>query len=186
MSIELASVCITHWIKKFYVFVYQFISSIFKMFIVKQTDNNGIYIFFSDLCFLFFLDLSFFCLFWSFLVRWKGSNHLLWRRLTTWHGISWIFNQKMIHSIYLSFSRTSFLIIFYQKMIACNLVILQFILLFHGSRPASEVPVNQGNDQGRFGWNNVINDSTTQFPTSFPETMVSTHAYSNLLQCLLN
>jgi len=41
MSIELASVCITHWIKKFYVFVYQFISSIFKMFIVKQTDNNG-------------------------------------------------------------------------------------------------------------------------------------------------
>ncbi|KAJ6854660.1 hypothetical protein NC651_039571 [Populus alba x Populus x berolinensis] len=39
--------------------------------------------------------------------------------------------------------------------------------------PASEVPVNQGNDQGRFGWNNVINDSTTQFPTSFPETMTT-------------
>jgi hypothetical protein len=64
-------------------------------------------------------------------------------------------------------------------------------ILFHGSRPAPEVPVNQGsilcNDQG--GQNNVINDSiqqTTQFPTSFPETMVSTHAYSNLLQCPLN
>jgi hypothetical protein len=64
-------------------------------------------------------------------------------------------------------------------------------ILFHGSRPAPEVPVNQGsilcNDQG--GHKNVINDSiqqTTQFPTSFPETMVSTHAYSNLLQCPLN
>jgi hypothetical protein len=61
----------------------------------------------------------------------------------------------------------------------------------HGSRPAPEVPVNQSsiscNDQG--GQINVINDSiqqTTQFPTSFPETMVSTHAYSNLLQCPLN
>ncbi|KAI5554504.1 hypothetical protein BDE02_19G018300 [Populus trichocarpa] len=57
--------------------------------------------------------------------------------------------------------------------------------------PAPEVPVNQGsilcNDQG--GQKNVINDSiqqTTQFPTSFPETMVSTHAHSNLLQCPLN
>jgi len=81
-------------------------------------------------------------------------------------------------------------------MIACNLVILQFILLFpksnnvtvHGSRPPPEVPGNQGsilcNDQG--GQNNVINDSTTQFPTSFPETMVSTNAYSILLQCPLN
>ena len=45
-------------------------------------------------------------------------------------------------------------------------------ILFHGSRPAPEVPVNQGsiscNDQG--GQNNVINDSiqqTTQFPLSF-------------------
>ncbi|KAI5554505.1 hypothetical protein BDE02_19G018400 [Populus trichocarpa] len=45
--------------------------------------------------------------------------------------------------------------------------------------PPPEVPVNQSsiscNDQG--GQNNVINDSiqqTTQFPTSFPETMVST------------
>jgi hypothetical protein len=79
--------------------------------------------------------------------------------------------------------------IFYQKMIACNLVILQFILLFpkkqynvvtvHGSRLPPEVPVNQSsiscNDQG--GQNNVINDSiqqTTPFPTSFPETVVST------------
>jgi len=51
----------------------------------------------------------------------------------------------------------------------------------HGSRPPPEVPDNQssilGNDQG--GQNNVINDSfqqTTQLPTSFPETMVSTHA----------
>ncbi|KAG6738324.1 hypothetical protein POTOM_057936 [Populus tomentosa] len=49
-------------------------------------------------------------------------------------------------------------------------------ILFHGSRPATEVPVNQGsiscNDQG--GQNNAINDiiqQTTQFPTSFPETM---------------
>uniref|UniRef100_A0A6M2EKQ5 Uncharacterized protein n=1 Tax=Populus davidiana TaxID=266767 RepID=A0A6M2EKQ5_9ROSI len=57
--------------------------------------------------------------------------------------------------------------------------------------PAPEVPVNQSsiscNDQG--GQNNVINDSiqqTTQFPTSFPETMLRTHAYSNLLQCPLN
>ncbi|XP_073262820.1 probable disease resistance protein At4g27220 isoform X2 [Populus alba] len=44
-------------------------------------------------------------------------------------------------------------------------------ILFHGSRPAD----NQGsilcNDQG--GQNNVINDSTTQFPTSFPETMTT-------------
>ncbi|KAG6737367.1 hypothetical protein POTOM_058883 [Populus tomentosa] len=53
--------------------------------------------------------------------------------------------------------------------------------LFHGSRPAPEVPVNQGsiscNDQG--GQNNAINDSvqqTTQFPTSFPETMTG-HRY---------
>ncbi|XP_073262622.1 uncharacterized protein [Populus alba] len=45
--------------------------------------------------------------------------------------------------------------------------------------PAPEVPVNQGsiscNDQG--GQNNAINDSiqqTTQFPTSFPETMNAT------------
>uniref|UniRef100_A0A3N7F8Z6 BED-type domain-containing protein n=1 Tax=Populus trichocarpa TaxID=3694 RepID=A0A3N7F8Z6_POPTR len=49
------------------------------------------------------------------------------------------------------------------------------------SRPAPEVPVNQGsilcNDQG--GHKNVINDSiqqTTQFPTSFPETMTG-HGY---------
>jgi len=151
MSIELASVCITHWIKKFYVFVYQFISSIFKMFIVKQTDNNGIYIFFSDLCFLFFLDLSFFCLYWSFLVRWKGSNHLLWRRLTTWHGISWVFNQKKIHSICLSFSRTSFLSIFYQKMIACNFVILQFILLFPRNNIMSSLSMEAGRHR-RFQW----------------------------------
>ncbi|XP_073263081.1 probable disease resistance protein At4g27220 isoform X2 [Populus alba] len=55
------------------------------------------------------------------------------------------------------------------------------LLLFHGSRPAPEVPVNQGsilcNDQG--GQNIVINDSiqqTTQFPTSFPETMTG-HRY---------
>ncbi|KAG6737361.1 hypothetical protein POTOM_058877 [Populus tomentosa] len=47
--------------------------------------------------------------------------------------------------------------------------------------PAPEVPVNQGsilcNDQG--GHKNVINDSiqqTTQFPTSFPETMTG-HGY---------
>ena len=36
---------------------------------------------------------------------------------------------------------------------------------------------------------NVINDSiqqTTPFPTSFSETMVSTHGYSNLLQSPLN
>jgi len=36
---------------------------------------------------------------------------------------------------------------------------------------------------------NVISDSIQQitpFPTSFPDTMVSTHAYSNLLQCPLN
>ncbi|KAG6738320.1 hypothetical protein POTOM_057932 [Populus tomentosa] len=41
--------------------------------------------------------------------------------------------------------------------------------------PPPEVPGNQGsilcNDQG--GQNNVINDSTTQFPTSFPETMTT-------------
>jgi hypothetical protein len=53
------------------------------------------------------------------------------------------------------------------------------VVTVHGSRPPPEVPVNQSsiscNDQG--GQNNVINDSiqqTTQFPTSFPETMVST------------
>nr|XP_034914302.1 uncharacterized protein LOC118048642 [Populus alba] len=57
--------------------------------------------------------------------------------------------------------------------------------------PAPEVPVNQSsilcNDQG--GQNLVINNSiqqTTPFPTSFPEILVSTHAYSNLLQCPLN
>jgi hypothetical protein len=42
-------------------------------------------------------------------VRWKGSHHLLWM---TW--------QSSILNHY--FSRTSFLNIFYQKMIACNLV----------------------------------------------------------------
>jgi len=53
------------------------------------------------------------------------------------------------------------------------------VVTVHGSRPPPEVPVNQSsisfNDQG--GQNNVINDSiqqTTPFPTSFPETMVST------------
>ncbi|KAI9377040.1 hypothetical protein POPTR_019G014358v4 [Populus trichocarpa] len=53
------------------------------------------------------------------------------------------------------------------------------VVTVHGSRPPPEVPVNQSsiscNDQG--GQNNLINDSiqqTTQFPTSFPETMVST------------
>ncbi|KAG6737371.1 hypothetical protein POTOM_058887 [Populus tomentosa] len=51
------------------------------------------------------------------------------------------------------------------------------VVTFHGSRPPSEVPVNQSsiscNDQG--GQNNVMNDSiqqTTPFPTSFPETMM--------------
>ncbi|KAH8481037.1 hypothetical protein H0E87_031084 [Populus deltoides] len=38
--------------------------------------------------------------------------------------------------------------------------------------------------------NNVINDSiqqtTDQFPPSFPQTMASAHACSNLLQCPLN
>jgi hypothetical protein len=64
---------------------------------------------------------SLLCTFWSFftsvctnhlvlVVRWKGSHHLLWR---TGHWS--IFNHY--------FSRTSFLSIFYQKMIACNLVI---------------------------------------------------------------
>uniref|UniRef100_A0A3N7FFX3 Uncharacterized protein n=1 Tax=Populus trichocarpa TaxID=3694 RepID=A0A3N7FFX3_POPTR len=58
-----------------------------------------------------------------------------------------------------------------------TLVDLQSLLL----SPAPEVPVNQGsilcNDQG--GHKNVINDSiqqTTQFPTSFPETMTG-HGY---------
>ena len=53
------------------------------------------------------------------------------------------------------------------------------VVTVHGSRPPPEVPVNQSsiscNDQG--GQNNVINNSiqqTTPFPTSFPETMVST------------
>ncbi|KAH8481020.1 hypothetical protein H0E87_031069 [Populus deltoides] len=51
------------------------------------------------------------------------------------------------------------------------------VVTVHGSRPPPEVPVNQSsiscNDQG--GQNNLINDSiqqTTQFPTSFPETMM--------------
>ena len=41
-----------------------------------------------------------------------------------------------IHSIFLSFSRTSFVRIFYQKMIACNLVILPFILIMSLSMEA--------------------------------------------------
>ncbi|KAJ6858160.1 disease resistance protein [Populus alba x Populus x berolinensis] len=55
------------------------------------------------------------------------------------------------------------------------------VVTVHGGRPAPEVPVNQGsiscNDQG--GQNNAINDiiqQTTQFPTSFPETMTG-HRY---------
>ena len=65
-----------------------------------------------------------------------------------------------------------------------------------GSRPPPEVPVNQSfmlcNDhvgQNMVVDNNVINDSiqqTTVFPPSFPQTMVSAHAYSNLLQFPLN
>ncbi|KAL3564853.1 hypothetical protein D5086_032899, partial [Populus alba] len=54
-------------------------------------------------------------------------------------------------------------------------------ILFHGSRPAPEVPVNQSsilcNDQG--GQNLVINNSiqqTTPFPTSFPEILTG-HRY---------
>jgi hypothetical protein len=115
--------------------------------------------------------------------------------MSTWYRMSSIFNH---YCPTLSFSCTSFLSIFYQKMIACslfpknNIMFLLYVILkhiipkkqynvvtVHGSRPPPEVPVNQSsiscNDQG--GQNNVINDSiqqTTPFPTSFPETMVST------------
>jgi hypothetical protein len=116
--------------------------------------------------------------------------------MSTWYRMSSIFNH---YCSTLSFSCTSFLSIFYQKMIACslfpknNIMFLLYVILkhniipkkqynvvtVHGSRPPPEVPVNQSsiscNDQG--GQNNVINDSiqqTTPFPTSFPETMVST------------
>jgi hypothetical protein len=139
------------------------------------------------------------CAFCSFLnLRWKESHRLVMRMMSTWHRISSIFNHQKIHSIYLSFSRTSFLSIFYQKMITCNLVILQFFLLFPKknnvpnnklSRSPPEVPGNQSfmlcNDHGGQNMgvdNNVINDSIqqpTQFRPSFPQTMVSAHAYSN-------
>jgi len=62
------------------------------------------------------------------------------RMMSTWHRISSIFNHQKIHSIFLSFSCTSFLSIFYQKMITCNLVILQFILYIIPWKQAGRQP----------------------------------------------
>jgi len=81
------------------------------------------------------------CAFCSFLnLRWKESRRLVMRMMSTWHWISSIFNHQKIHSIYLSFSCTSFLSIFYQKMITCNLVILQFILYIIPWKQAGRQP----------------------------------------------
>ena len=149
-----------------------------------------VYIYIYIYSYLIYIYSYLICAFCSFLnLRWKESHRLVMRMMSTWHRISSIFNHQKIHSIFLSFSRTSFLSIFYQKMITCNLVILQLIFLIIPkknnvpnnklSRSPQEVPGNQSfmlcNDhvgQNMVVDNNVINDSiqqtTDQFPPSFP------------------